>query len=123
METKVCSICKVEKPIDEFYSQKGHKFGVMSLCKQCFNHLCIKRWKNRKKKYVQLLGGECEMCHTKLTNSNASIFDFHHMNPEDKEYSWSKLRLMSDIKIRTELAKCQLLCSNCHRLIHYDESL
>lgn len=118
METKICSKCKSEKPISEFYSQKGHKHEVMSLCKDCFNRLCIDRWIERKKKYVRLLGGECEHCHIKLTESNYSIFDFHHTDPNTKEYSWSKLRLFSDSRILEELSKCQLLCANCHRLVH-----
>lgn len=118
MKTKICSKCKSEKSISEFYSQKGHKHEVMSLCKECFNQLCVDRWIERKKKYVRLLGGECEHCHIKLTESNYSIFDFHHTDPNTKEYSWSKLRLFSDNRILEELSKCQLLCANCHRLVH-----
>jgi hypothetical protein len=59
MSTKICSKCKIEKPISEFYPLKGHKFNVMSLCKECFNQSCINRWVERKKKYIRLLGGEC----------------------------------------------------------------
>ena len=118
METKVCSKCKSEKPLSEFYPQEGHKGGVMSMCKECFNKLCTDRWIKRKKQYVELLGGECEHCHTRLNDSNYAIFDFHHTDPNTKEYSWSKLRLFSDSKIREELSNCQLLCPNCHRLVH-----
>lgn len=118
METKICSKCNSEKPISEFYSQKGHKHEVMSLCKDCFNQLCIDRWIKRKIQYIKLLGGECEHCHTQLTDYNYAIFDFHHIDPNTKEYSWSKLRLFSDARFREELAKCQLLCSNCHRIVH-----
>lgn len=49
---------------------------------------------------------------------NLQIRSFHHTDPNTKEYSWSKLRLFSDSKIREELSKCQLLCANCHRLVH-----
>lgn len=90
----------------------------MSLCKNCFNQLCVKRWINRKIKYIRYLGGECSCCHIKLNNTNYSIFDFHHLNPSEKEYSWEKLRLFSDNRVIQELNKCQLLCSNCHRIIH-----
>nr|DAP38040.1 MAG TPA: restriction endonuclease [Crassvirales sp.] len=37
MCTKKCCICKLEKSITEFYSQKTHKDGLMSMCKSCFN--------------------------------------------------------------------------------------
>ena len=121
METKVCSSCGQEKEISEFYSQKHHKYGVMSMCKSCFNKICMERWKQRKIKYIQSLGGKCEHCGIELNNTNSSIFDFHHTNPLDKEYVWTKLRLLTDNKIETELSKCKLLCANCHRLEHYSE--
>ena len=96
MENKVCSNCKQEKPITDFYSQKLHKHGVMSMCKDCFNHFCTQRWINRKVKYINLLGGKCERCGLTLNNSHYSVFEFHHVDPSTKEYVWTKLRLFSD---------------------------
>lgn len=32
---KTCKKCNLEKNLDEFYSHKGHKFGVSSHCKEC----------------------------------------------------------------------------------------
>ena len=113
-----CSKCKIEKPINDFYSQKDHKRGIMCLCKNCFNSLCVKRWIERKKKYVRLIGGKCEYCGIELTESNYSIFDFHHIDSNSKEYTWTKLKLFSDSRILKELSKCKLLCANCHRLEH-----
>lgn len=37
MDTKVCSKCKVEKPLSEFYSDKRLKSGKASSCKSCQN--------------------------------------------------------------------------------------
>lgn len=118
MPVRKCCMCKVEKPFTDFYSQKDHKLGIMSLCKNCFNKLCIKRWIERKKKYVRILGSECEHCHIELNDYNYSIFDFHHIDPNTKEYSWDKLKLFSDDRIMKELSKCKLLCANCHRILH-----
>jgi hypothetical protein len=118
METKQCSKCHQEKPISEFYAQRGHKNGVMSLCKECFNRFCVERWKQRKIKYIKQLGGRCECCGLELTETNYCVFDFHHTDPDVKEYMWTKLRLFSDSRIQEELSKCKLLCANCHRLAH-----
>ena len=49
------------------------------------------------------------------------IFDFHHRNPEKKEFVWAKMKLKSDEKILSELDKCDLLCSNCHRKGHHEK--
>lgn len=34
---KICSLCRVEKPLDEFYNYKGGRFGKTSQCKLCHN--------------------------------------------------------------------------------------
>jgi len=34
---KVCRACAIEKPLDQFYSDKGGKHGVMGSCKSCYN--------------------------------------------------------------------------------------
>ena len=121
METKICSSCHQDKPISDYYAQPGHKYGVMSLCKECFNRFCMDRWKQRKIKYIRQLGGRCKSCGLELTDNNYCVFDFHHTNPEEKEYMWTKLRLFSDSRIQEELPKCILLCANCHRLAHHDQ--
>lgn len=120
MELKICSSCHQEKPISAFYSQPKHKYGVMSMCKDCFNKFCAERWRDRKIKYIRQLGGKCQCCGYELNDHNSSVFHFHHINPQEKEYVWTKLRLFSDDKIQRELAKCQLLCANCHSLVHYE---
>lgn len=33
---KVCSKCKIEKPLNLFYKEKRSKLGVQSMCKGCF---------------------------------------------------------------------------------------
>lgn len=123
MENKICSTCHRSLPTSEFYAQKGHRGGVMSMCKECFNRYCIERWRARKIRYIQYLGGQCEQCGIKLTENNYSIFDFHHRNPAEKEMAWNKTRLMSEQKVMQELDKCALLCANCHRIIHQNDSL
>lgn len=48
----------------------------------------------------------------------ACCYDFHHRDPKEKEFEFSKARNRSEIQIRTEIAKCDLLCANCHRIRH-----
>ena len=44
-------------------------------------------------------------------------FDFHHVNPMEKDFSISD-RMTSFEAIREELGKCVLLCARCHREVH-----
>lgn len=37
MKTKICSKCKIEKPIEDFDKHNSHKDGLRSECKKCHN--------------------------------------------------------------------------------------
>lgn len=111
---KTCSSCGVEKEATEFYS-KGKEKRTNSMCKPCFNSYCIRRWAKRKERVVDQFGNKCHDCgHSYHPN----VFDFHHLDTSTKEYDWTKMRLMSETKMQTELSKCIMLCANCHRIRH-----
>ena len=111
---KICSTCKQEKEDTEFY-KKGKENRTNSKCKRCFNDYCMQRWTNRKLEAIRNFGGKCLDCSGEY---HYSVFDFHHLDPSTKDVDWSKLRLRSDSAIKAELAKCVMLCANCHRMRH-----
>ena len=115
MPMKVCSKCKKEKAPYEFY-KRSKRTGTNSLCKECFNSYCIDRWIKRKLRVVQQFNNRCEDCKNSF---HYSIYEFHHLNPEQKDHSWNTMRLMSEEKMQSELSKCVMLCANCHRLRHH----
>lgn len=117
---KICSCCQEEKELSEFYFQKDRKNGA-SKCKVCHNKYCIERWVNRKKESIKYKGSECIDCGKSYPSEPYVIFDFHHLNPNEKDVDWGKLRLRSWNKIKNELDKCVLLCSNCHRKRHHND--
>lgn len=73
-----------------------------------------------KKKCVALLGGQCSYC----GETNAMSLDFHHTdgrgNPT-KRFNIGGRSLKRFDQIAVELAKCQLLCANCHARHHFLE--
>jgi hypothetical protein len=52
-----------------------------------------------------------------------STLDFHHEDPAKKEASVRQLldNGYSQKRILAEIAKCIVLCSNCHRKLHWSE--
>jgi predicted HNH restriction endonuclease len=78
-------------------------------------------WTNREKlKAIEYKGGACVICGY---NKCCAALDFHHLDPSQKErpamgaiYDYKKFE--DNI---AELDKCILLCSNCHRELHYGE--
>lgn len=115
---KTCTVCKESKALDEFPKHPQHKDGYNSVCKKCMQKSNKKCRSNKKIHFIKKIGGEYTNCKIKLTENNWPIFDFHHIDPSQKEVSWSTLRNWSNDKIEKELNKCTLLCANCHRLLH-----
>jgi len=64
-------------------------------------------------------GLKCELC----GEDHPACLDFHHRDSEQKDFSIANahIRGKSLYKIQQEIAKCSVLCSNCHRKLHYDE--
>lgn len=83
------------------------------------NHYKQQRLRGLKRKYEAILsrGGKCEKCGY---DHNIAALDFHHINPEEKEFEID-LRKFSNLsleKLQKELDKCILVCANCHRELH-----
>lgn len=114
---KKCFKCLKIKNLSLFYKRSGRANKVHSYCKECFNDYCMDRWKEKKIKAVVYKGGKCFYC-----NYDECIFalEFHHIDPNTKEFDWKKLRLQTEKNINKELDKCILLCANCHRKLHHD---
>ena len=75
-------------------------------------------WRKRtKQKLVDYKGGKCIECGYKKC---IDALEFHHRNPNEKEFGIStKGTTRSYKKLIKEVDKCDLLCSNCHKEIHY----
>jgi hypothetical protein len=90
------------------------------MCLPCINkmnlHFVQRRYK-KKMAAIDVLGGACADCG--LTGAIPDVYDFHHIDPLQKEGSVARMistRPWDDVLV--ELAKCALLCSNCHRTRH-----
>ena len=84
---KKCSKCSIELNENNAY-KKGER--LQTYCKECFNKFCMERWIERKKKAILYKGGKCIICGY---NKYYGALQFHHKNPEEKEFEWNKLRL------------------------------
>ena len=91
---------------------KKFKGSSKSICGQC-NAIIYKR--NKKSFAVAYKGGKCERCG--YDKCLASL-DFHHRNPDEKEHNPSDMMDWSKDRVKKELDKCSILCSNCHREEH-----
>ena len=64
----------------------------------------------------------CERC----GENHPATLDFHHVIPGTKlaevSVMVSKVPRYSKARILEEMAKCRILCANCHRKEHWDEA-
>ena len=54
-------------------------------------------------------------------NKCADALDFHHLNDDKDKSVSSAARLHCLETLKKEVSKCILVCSNCHREIHFNE--
>ena len=136
METKVCSKCKKELPLENFRWKNQSQGKKHSQCKQCQSQSDKKHYQESKERreavreradiqkdtnleYVNLKKQQgCMKC----GENRIWVLDFHHKNPQDKFSEIAHMIKSSSIKkLAEEIEKCVLLCANCHRDFHYLE--
>ena len=108
IENKKCKYCSTTNFID-------FKTSSFEVCIKCENQKYIQRWIRLKKEWINYLGGKCQKC---SYNKYYGALEFHHRDPNEKDGSWNDIKKWSKEKIKAELDKCDLLCSNCHRETH-----
>ena len=115
---KLCTHCDTTKSKNEFYKQsKPDKDWNCrdSMCKPCRSTYSSKRRRDIKIVAVEYKGGKCLDCNKTYP---PEVYDFHHRDPNKKDFSVGQ-NSKSFKSIKKELNKCDLLCSNCHRIRHY----
>lgn len=135
---KVCSRCNQEKPLEEFSFKNISKGTKNSYCKTCHRDYTRSHYNENKQLYVYRAvqtnkktkekirehikhikqESSCEIC----GESHPATLDFHHIHDDSKDFSVSKNSGKSLSVINKEIDKCIILCSNCHRKLHWSEN-
>ena len=133
---RVCRDCDAVKPCGWNYtfSQTGLPeyrtrcidcFRVYSraiLRKHCVSRsaAAVRRRHRAKSRAIAYLGGGC--CRCGYDTSPAAL-TFHHRDRTEKEADVGTMLDWSWTKLKEELDKCDLMCFNCHMVLHYMEKL
>lgn len=73
------------------------------------------RRRELKKQAVAYKGGKCVHCGY---DKSIAAMEFHHVDPSKKDFQISTGRTRSWDRVKSEIDKCVLLCSNCHKEEH-----
>lgn len=118
MDTKKCSKCGEDLPLNQYYSRGNGK--LRSECKNCHKLYVKGKYQERKNLVDDIKARQgCIKC----GENRFYVLDFHHKDPSVKEGTVARLtsnRNNIDF-ISKEIDKCVVLCSNCHREFHYLE--
>lgn len=132
MRTKVCSRCprRGPQPIRNFAKGKKNRHNW---CKVCHNQYNAEYYARNKKKFKEkrqrrrrelaewITKHKSELKCSRCPENHPACICFHHSDPETKEFSLAEAahRGMSVERIQAELAKCEVLCMNCHSREHW----
>ena len=135
MKTKKCSRCQKVRAITEFNKQYTKKDRLQTNCKDCNREYTREHYRknkryyldknNKRRKEIRKLiwnvkaASKCKTCE----EDHPACLVFHHKNPSEKGIEIGKIytRMWGNDHIFAELEKCSILCSNCHRKLHYTE--
>lgn len=113
---KRCPSCKeVLELIPLNYYIRHNQEGFHYYCKKCQDKKTHSQQKELKQKAIQYKGGKCICCEY---NKYVGALEFHHLDPKKKDFQISRGFTYDFEKIKSEIDKCILVCSNCHREIH-----
>jgi len=80
----------------------------------------IKKWIKKRLIIDVLFKGICIGCEQVKTHNALSVLEFHHRNPNIKEFKWEHIAKyhLEEILSIIKNEDCVCLCKNCHALIH-----
>jgi len=132
---KICNKCGCELVINRNWSI-GSKRANHNTCIECFKLYRVKnkekikayrlKYREKYKLYDEIKQDwvkafkECQGCTLCGYNKCGDVLAYHHVEPKEKTMRISAYNIYHGHKeTHNELLKCMLLCSNCHKEIHY----
>jgi hypothetical protein len=131
---KTCSRCKQDKKYSQFHKNKTKPDGYQHVCKLCkaeFHKLAypgkreefLDKNSTRRSNWKAYINKHKQKCAICPEGGIPEVLDFHHLDPDKKRFNIpdiTKECFNESHKTRflDEIAKCVLVCSNCHRKIH-----
>ena len=130
MKTKYCGGCKQDLSLDNFAKNSSRKDGVQTRCRACKKKHDADYYKRNKQYYLDYNKKQykkrfqdvsdykqqhgCKNC----DENNPCCLDFHHPDNNKDENVARLMTNGSNKRLWNEIAKCVVVCSNCHRKIH-----
>ena len=145
MDNKTCARCKLELPAESFYTKSGRDAQLASYCKDCMRDWkrnwrakykdehgedAEKRWRTKNADKMRGYQDKYREARVSWVNEFKKVpckdcggifppvcMDFDHIgNDKDKNIAILVNGNYGRQRILDEIAKCEIVCANCHRL-------
>lgn len=131
----ICNECSQDKDESELCKNKSKECGYNPICKVCQRKKSKAHYAANRTYYIQKAKIRCNDLRQWINEYKSSLkceicgechpacIDFHHKDSSKKDFEISKAVAKGFTKERVleEIEKCQILCANCHRKLHWDE--
>lgn len=130
---KKCTLCLLDKPLIQFPVKSASKDGRATRCLLCQRGLTKKHYQGNKQYYIDKASVSNDSANAKRkayvdklkaetpcmdcgNNFPPVAMDFDHRDGTEKYKNVSQLLKYSWKKMLEEIQKCDIVCSNCHRV-------
>lgn len=108
---RTCNVCGESLPLEAFHRDRTKPEGRDYTCRPCTRRQQQRRFEARKEYLRSLKDGPCADCGQRF---HFSAMQWDHRPGTDKKFQLSRAHHRPDEEIEAELAKCDLVCANCH---------
>lgn len=120
--TRICGRCKIEQPISEFYVEAEARAAIRRKkqtkmpCRDC-NQVAYFKRRQPRQDYIETIKRENGCGDCGLVPEVLEVLEFDHRPEEVKVTDVSNLMASGSWEaFISEVAKCDVVCANCHRI-------
>ncbi len=135
---RICGKCRKTKDINEFYTHTKGKDGFRTTCKKCHIKTCTEyrkdhpltqeqklknrdsslAWKMKLKEIIrEAKNVPCPDCNERYPYM---CMEFDHVRGQKEFNIGQSSANVSKDRLLREMQKCEVVCANCHRTIHFN---
>ncbi len=121
-EQKQCKYCLNTYPATDFGVAKtiGSKVYRRQKCRYCYRKT-KNVLKEKRRSFIDMKKVEsgCRDCGIR----DVRVLEFHHIEGNTKDFAIADYyyHQYGEERLLIEMAKCEILCANCHRILHYTQ--
>jgi len=132
---KICTKCKIQRNEEDFAWKSKIKGTRTAECKEChrlYNKAYyisntekekdrIYSFRDKRRLELHRLAADLKLKCKNCPESRPAALQFHHLGDKERDISAAIVACWSNDKLLAEIAKCEVICANCHMVEHFGD--